>query len=544
MEVNEVVLVNEVDLGDDSTTHSITIGVGDSGNTPDQPVTIDTPQLDPQTICIPGPIDSQPMGSAHTPVEISTGTSSSANQRKHRQKTSKVWDDFSQIEVLGVKKSQCNWCKRLFAVSKSSSTSTLGRHLVACVKYVASNSKQKILTYDHRQLGGGAMLTNFSWSEKKVRELASHMVLFHEYPFNMMEHDLFNKFMKACTPHWKKISRATVKSDCMSTYLSEKKKIKAMLGGVEKVNITTDMWTSSQRVSYMVVTCHYVDSDWFLQKRILNFFNVPPPHSGVVIADALRKCFIEWGIEDKVLTITVDNARANDSAIRIIKDDFELRNELAVGGRLFHVRCCAHVTNLLVQAGLSEIGDIVDSVRQGIKYVVASEGRLKEFSGIAQRLHLPSKKLVLDVPTRWNSTYLMLATAVGFKEVFPRYHQVDQAFQWVLSSEQWEKVENINQVLSIFNEVTNMVLGSDYPTSNLFLPEVWRMKEILQLKCVDRHDYIRSMAGKMTQKFEKYWGECNLLMSIAAVLDPRYKMKLINFCFPLIYPDFEYPQHI
>jgi hypothetical protein len=129
------------------------------------------------------------------------------------------------------------------------------------VKYVASNSKQKILTYDHSQLGGGATFTNLSWSEKKVRELASHMVLFHEYPFNMMEHDLFNKFMKACTPHWKNISRATVKSDCMSTYLSEKKKIKAMLGGVEKVNITTDMWTSSQRVSYMVVTCHYVDSD-------------------------------------------------------------------------------------------------------------------------------------------------------------------------------------------------------------------------------------------------------------------------------------------
>jgi hypothetical protein len=95
----------------------------------------------------------------------------------------------------------------------------------------------------------------------------------------------------------------------------------------------------------------------------LNFFNVPHPHSGVVIVDALRNCFIEWGIEDKVLIITVDNARANDSAIRIIKDDFELRNELAVRGRLFHVRCCAHVTNLLVQARLAEIGDIVDFVR-------------------------------------------------------------------------------------------------------------------------------------------------------------------------------------
>jgi hypothetical protein len=82
MEVNEIVLVNEVDLGDDTTTHSITTGVGESGNAPDQPVTVDTPQLDPQTICIPGPTDSQPMSSASIPVEISTGTSSSANERK------------------------------------------------------------------------------------------------------------------------------------------------------------------------------------------------------------------------------------------------------------------------------------------------------------------------------------------------------------------------------------------------------------------------------------------------------------------------------
>jgi hypothetical protein len=74
-------------------------------------------------------------------------------------------------------------------------------------------------------------------------------------------------------------------------YNIEKKKLKTFLGRVDMVNITTDMWTSAQRLSYMVVTCHFVDSDWFLQKRVLNFCNVPPPHSGVVIAEELRKCF-------------------------------------------------------------------------------------------------------------------------------------------------------------------------------------------------------------------------------------------------------------
>jgi hypothetical protein len=43
MEVNEVVLVNEVNLDENTTTHSISTGVGGSGNAPNQPITVDTP---------------------------------------------------------------------------------------------------------------------------------------------------------------------------------------------------------------------------------------------------------------------------------------------------------------------------------------------------------------------------------------------------------------------------------------------------------------------------------------------------------------------
>lgn len=48
----------------------------------------------------------------------------------------------------------------------------------------------------------------------------------------------------------------------------------------------------------------------------------------------------------------------------------------------------------------------------------------------------------------------------------------------------------------------------------------------------------------MREKFKKYWGECNLVMAIAAVLDPLYKMKLIEFCFPKIYSSIEAGRHI
>jgi hypothetical protein len=106
----------------------------------------------------------------------------------------------------------------------------------------------------------------------------------------------------------------------------------------------------------------------------------------------------------------------------------------------------------------------------------------------------------------------------------------------VVSPEECEKVENVNQVLVVFIDVTNIVSGSDYPTSNLFLPEVWRMKEIVDVKAGDRNEYMKLMAARMSDKFDKYWGDTNMLMALAAVLDPRYKMKLISLCFPIIYP--------
>jgi hypothetical protein len=50
-------------------------------------------------------------------------------------------------------------------------------------------------------------------------------------------------------------------------------------------------------------------------------------------------------------------------------------------------------------------------------------------------------------------------------------------------------------------KVTNIVSGSDYPTANLFLLEVWRMKEVSATKCKYEDEYIKAMACKMSAKF-------------------------------------------
>ena len=46
---------------------------------------------------------------------------------------------------------------------------------------------------------------------------------------------------------------------------------------------------------------------------------------------------------------------------------------------------------------------------------------------------------------------------------------------------------------------------------------------------------LRMMTTNMIKKFNKYWGEIHNLLAIATVLDPRFKMKLVEFYFPKIF---------
>ena len=43
--------------------------------------------------------------------------------------------------------------------------------------------------------------------------------------------------------------------------------------------------------------------------------------------------------------------------------------------------------------------------------------------------------------------------------------------------------------------------------------------------------FIKNMATQMMSKFQKYWEEIHGLMTVAVVLDPRYKFMLIEYFF-------------
>jgi hypothetical protein len=233
--------------------------------------------------------------------------------------------------------------------------------------------------------------------------------------------------------------------------------------------------------------------------------------------------------------VTVDNCTTNDAMLRILLDKLPI-SSLMLGGSLLHMRCAAHILNLVVQDGLTLIGDGIEKIRDSVLFWTGSPKRRQKFDEIARQLHVPcTKELVLDCKTRWNSTYLMLSTALVYQDVFSRLKQRDSSYTSLPNERDWHIAKEICERLELFYNVIEIFSSTTYPTANMYFPLVCDLKIALSEWSVCSNELISKMASSMILKFDNYWSDINGIMGIAAILDPRYKMKLLEFYYPSIY---------
>ena len=120
------------------------------------------------------------------------------------------------------------------------------------------------------------------------------MVITDELPFKFVEGGGFNKLMYAACPRFKMPSRWTISRDCHNIFVPERLKLKKfMKEHCQRISITTDSWTSAQRINYMCVTAHFIDDTWILHKKIISFIPVTS-HRGKYLAKALENSLIDW----------------------------------------------------------------------------------------------------------------------------------------------------------------------------------------------------------------------------------------------------------
>ncbi|GJT30400.1 zinc finger BED domain-containing protein RICESLEEPER 2-like protein [Tanacetum coccineum] len=366
-----------------------------------------------------------------------------------------------------------------------------------------------------------------------------------------------------------------------------------LMEGLRELNI--DVWNSNTllrdkfisggRVQLAkVLSCGYDDSSWPLETETgrfvfqtsnagmhqeeceehVNVENVVPQTAELESntkekpkkTRATHKRSLVWGHYESFLNDQgeqkIDNAKANDVAVAYLKSKFINWEKFVLEGKWLHIRCTTHVMNLIVQDGLSHIGKLVDCVKAAVKYIRQSPQRLAKFKEYAKIEKCPStKSLIFDVPTRWNSTYLMLDAAQKYERAFDRYDSEDRYYRDDLEktgvpiSSNWENVRSLTKFLEHFYELTLKVSGTLYVTSNSFLDDITSINAAFRGHyCINGvpETNLAAMAKMMKCKFDKYYGsleKCNMATVVSSVLDPRNKFEYVEVLLGDVYGKIE-----
>ncbi|XP_075094743.1 zinc finger BED domain-containing protein RICESLEEPER 2-like [Nicotiana tabacum] len=204
------------------------------------------------------------------------------------------------------------------------------------------------------------------------------------------------------------------------------------------------------------------------------FENNMPSHKSKDMANGIGMCLREWGI-NKIFTVTFDNASSNDVTVKELSKQLTKMGTNLMNGNHLHVRCMAHIMNLVVQDGLKESSVSIERLRHAVRYVRQSPARLKR-----------------DV-------------------------ELESVFSHYASSE---------IVLRHYLEHSYIEIG--IPTCE-FLSSDW---ENLKQLITNEDIVLSEMAKKMKEKFDKYWGDpgkMNKIIFISCILDPRYKLESVGY---------------
>jgi hypothetical protein len=190
-----------------------------------------------------------------------------------------------------------------------------------------------------------------------------------------------------------------------------------------------------------------------------------------------------YGLVRKLGYFLTDNATNNDRAIRILGEKYGFTlNER-------RLRCLAHIINLSVHDLLNALSDSVLAISQAsddalslhalgklhhiVTYVRATPQRREAYKRAAAMIDHPDLMLTVDNETRWNSSLIMIQTAVKQRRVIDWFLTQQLAehmelsaaerkklSEWQLTSKNWEDLLELEQVLAPFLMATKRCQGT------------------------------------------------------------------------------------
>ena len=97
-------------------------------------------------------------------------------------------------------------------------------------------------------------------------------------------------------------SENTLRRGTVAKFDDEKVKTQEFFLSIEKVSLTLDTWTSTNRIAILGITIHWIDDIWNLCERVLGVKELGESHVGEHMAKVLHCVLIDYNLTDKVIS--------------------------------------------------------------------------------------------------------------------------------------------------------------------------------------------------------------------------------------------------
>lgn len=279
------------------------------------------------------------------------------------------------------------------------------------------------------------------------------------------------------------------------------------------MSFTTDCWSSDVNSDALLgFTAHWVDGSFQRQSAVLQAQELTQRHTGEYIAVKITKMLEDWMITSSQVHVVIRDNGSN--MVRAMTE-----------ANLPSFGCFAHSLQLVINDGLLSqrvVKDLLAVCRSIVGHFKHSSVAYHKLAQIQENLDLPKHKLIQDVSTRWNSTLYMVESILEQKMALAAYAAENNIAQ--LTPMQLEIARRMVLVLSPVEEVTQSI-SKETATLSVVIPNIRVLQRSWEKQ--DDDQGIRTMKGEMIKSLKTRFAgvEENRLLSIATIIDPRFKDK-------------------
>lgn len=436
----------------------------------------------------------------------SSSSSTSIVAVKRRRRAFRSDNYFTKVRDENGYYWSCNECQRSFAMNSS-----------------AGHRKCHINTHKN-------IVSNFhDMTSQDKEEAIVKLIVDCSLSYSIVENETFRLVTDT------NLSRRRMSDMIIQKAAQIKQQLRFKLSRIECASLTMDMWTSIATRGYLCVTIHFIQ-DNKLFSSLLDLSFLPTPHTGSQIYNRLKELFFFYDLDGKIVSITGDRAGNNGSAIRLWNSTYP---SMCVNREY----CVAHLLNNVIDHSTKLLDSTITKARHLSSSIKCSSKRSTKLREILTSMHMKEMNLMVDVPTRWNSLFMMVERLLLLKpavEVLLTNAIIDDhdLTEYNLEDSEWRKLENLVEILKPFKHMTDYFSSDktsnassivpiyknileDIDQARLDIPEIRFITDKLHTELVSLKDCFHTESNMLACALDPYWNIDFDRRTLESILKPE-----------------------